>query len=484
MSLNSFHFVAFFLVVYIVNSLYGYITKGKPKSYSIYKLLILLESYAFIIISDIKTSLSLLALTIVSYLVVLMIKRNHNSIKIAKTALIIGIVIAVGQLCWFKYYDFLCGSIYSIFGLKYVAKTSFIHLGISFFTFSAISYMVDSYRDKCENYTNIFDTAVYLSFFPKFLSGPIVKPDKFMTEMKQSATRINLVNLQSGIQMVAVGFFKKMVVADHLAIFVDDVFLTPSCFSSATCFWAIISYSLQIYFDFSGYSDIAIGIAKMLGFDFDLNFNLPYIAKNVTEFWKRWHISLSTWLMEYVYFTLGGNRKGKIRSYINLLLTMLIGGLWHGAAWTFIIWGGIHGIALVIHKKYMQIRKTKGNYPGGFAWSNFISPLLTFVFVSIAWVFFRASSTSNALTILKRAVIFDSGVSQIFTWTWLAIFVVAIEVAVATIKKRKCGENALTIVYPKLNLSKVAGLIVFFTFIGLIIVLAYVGDTAFIYGKF
>lgn len=227
----------------------------------------------------------------------------------------------------------------------------------------------------------MFDLALYLAFFPKFLSGPIVRPDKFRKQLQSGAQGIDLNNLQTGIQLVVWGMFKKMVIADHLAIFVEDVFSAPGAFHSFTCIWAMISYSLQIYFDFSGYSDMAIGLAKMLGIEIDKNFDLPYISKNVTEFWKRWHISLSSWLQDYVYISLGGNRKGKIRTQVNLILTMLLGGLWHGASWTYIVWGGIHGLALVIHKKFRTMCKSETSNV-----KEICSIILTFIYITITWV--------------------------------------------------------------------------------------------------
>lgn len=483
MSFNSFSFVIFFILVYLVNSIFVKITKRDNKYYKIYKVLILLESYAYIMVSDLKTTICLVVLTLISYAVYLLNKKySADKKKVARITLIIGVTISVFQLGWFKYYDFVCDNIYSLLNMEYKSTVSYIPLGISFFTFSAISFMVDAYRGKNEEYANVLDVAVYLAFFPKFLSGPIVRPARFLNEMKQSSINMNYESLQKGIQMVAVGFFKKMVVADHLAIFVDDVFLSPKAFNSGTCIWAIISYSLQIYFDFSGYSDIAIGIAKMLGFNFDLNFNLPYISKNVTEFWKRWHISLSSWLQEYVYISLGGNRKGKIRQYVNLLLTMLIGGLWHGAAWTFIVWGGIHGIALIVHKRFLEYKKSNNKLSSNKLYANVLSSLSTFVFVTVVWVFFRASDVSNALMIIKRSVTMKSGVSQLYSWTWLAIIVIIIEIVLAI--NNKADNTVISVKYPELNLTKVGSLIVFFTFVGLIIILAYVGDTAFIYGKF
>lgn len=313
------------------------------------------------------------------------------------------------------------------------------------------------------------------------MSGPIVSPSDFHQEMKTAVYAVNLQNLQTGIQYVVWGMFKKMVIADHLAIFVDQVFNTPTSFNSITCLWAVLSYTLQIYFDFAGYSDMAIGFAKILGIDIKKNFDLPYISNNVTEFWKRWHISLSTWLQKYVYISLGGNRKGKIRTYVNLILTMLIGGFWHGASWNFIIWGGIHGIALVIHKNFMKFQKSRGHVSNKKClWAM----LVTFIYISFTWIFFRASTLSQALALITQSVSFKEGIHQIYTWTILALIFAFGEVIYSVVKCRKNKVDQIENVYPILNLNKISGLFIFFVFVGITIILAYVGEVAFIYGKF
>ena len=256
----------------------------------------------------------------------------------------------------------------------------------------------------------------------------------------------------------------------------------PAAFHWSTIILAAVSYSMQIYFDFSGYSDMAIGVSKMFGFDFPDNFNYPYLSKNVTEFWKRWHISLSSWLQEYLYYSLGGNRKGKFRTYVNLFLTMLLGGLWHGAAWTFVVWGAMHGFVLIIHKLFMNWKETKfGNKKAtNFVW-NIISVSLTYAFVSFCWIFFRATSFNNAAEILKGIFTMQIGIVQPYTWSMFGLVLLVIisflQNKISQSKKCYCG-------IPIQDLTTIKGQTIFFVLCGLTIILAYVGNTAFIYGSF
>jgi len=479
MSFTSFPFFLFLGAVYVINWL---LQRFQKKNKGIYTALLLLESYAFITIADWKTSISVLLLTVICFVVAGQLKHRQDKGKSARFMLGAGLVLVIGPLCLFKYYDFAAESICKLLSLTYTPQIAYIPIGISFFTFSAAAYLIDIYRGKYLPFERFTELAAYMAFFPKFVSGPVMRPEKFQNQLDTAQERVNLRNFQTGIQIIVIGLFKKMVLADHLAVFTDDVFMTPQTFNTATCLWGMLSYSLQIYFDFSGYSDIAIGLAKTLGIDIDNNFNLPYISRNVTQFWKRWHISLSSWLQDYVYISLGGNRKGAFRKYANLLLTMLIGGLWHGASWNFLLWGGIHGVALIVHKIFMQLCKKKKDHTKSFV-TTAISILFTFAVVTVAWVFFRAENAANAFMLLRRAFTFHNGVSQIYTWTWLAAAVAVAEVVYSWLKN-KHAEKGISVKYPIADLSKISGLIAFFTFVGLTVILAYVGQTAFIYGKF
>lgn len=475
MAFTSFKFVVFFTCAYAGLWLIKWIFGKKDSCLTLNKIFLLIFSYAFMVLADWRFAVCIFLLTVVTFFSALW--------KNKKVGLGAGIVIAITQLAVFKYFNFFVGSFASLLGNSYTALNIIVPLGVSFYTFSAISYMVDVYRGKYEAEKDFINIALFMSFFLKLPSGPIVRADKFLPQLKNSSS-VDWERFKAGIQIVVVGFFKKMVLADHLNIFVNDVFGAPSAFTGATVFLATVAYSLEIYFDFSGYSDIAIGLSKMMGFDFDKNFNLPYLSLNPTEFWKRWHISLSSWLQEYLYYPLGGNRKGKVRTYINLFLTMLIGGLWHGANWTFIIWGGINGLGLVVHKLFMswKVKKYGRKDAGGTVW-KVLSGILTFLFANFCWIFFRAESLQNAIDVINQIFYTGAGISQPYTWAFFAL-VIAIGEIIFAVYRREKNNGKLEQEYLSMNLGRVWPLAVFFTLIGITILMAYVGDTAFIYGKF
>jgi D-alanyl-lipoteichoic acid acyltransferase DltB (MBOAT superfamily) len=265
-------------------------------------------------------------------------------------------------------------------------RTILLPAGISFFTFHALSYTIDIYRGKAQPAKSIPDFGFYLAFFPQLVAGPIIRASEFVPQMYMP---YKLSNRELGIAFFLIlgGLIKKMVLSDYISLnFVDRVFDSPFSYSGAENLFAAYGYSLQIYCDFSGYTDIAIGLALLLGFRIPINFNSPYKAVNLTDFWRRWHISLSSWLRDYLYISMGGNRKGKFRMHINLMITMLLGGLWHGANWRFVIWGAIHGTGLVLDKirpKFLRFNDV--NKLG-----RFFSIFFTFHIVTLAWIFFRA----------------------------------------------------------------------------------------------
>ena len=274
------------------------------------------------------------------------------------------------------------------------------------------------------------------------------------------------------------GFFKKAVLADHLSVFVDDVFRVPIAFHWATIILAVISYSMQIYFDFSGYSDIASGYAKCLGYDFRMNFNLPYISRSITEFWRRWHISLSGWLRDYLYIPLGGNRKGRIRQLVNIMITMLLGGLWHGANWTFVFWGGLNGLALCCEKIFMR-RECKNHIIISLA-----RIIAVFSFVSFTWIFFRAENFAVSWVVIRGIFTFQNGISQPFFWSFFALVILILSELSAFIKAHRENLPEVTGYCPVLNLGRIPGLTMFFVFVGLILGLAFTGEHPFVYFQF
>ncbi|MEE1061911.1 MAG: MBOAT family O-acyltransferase [Ruminococcus sp.] len=385
-------------------------------------------------------------------------------------------------LGFFKYFNFFISSFTTAFGIESPGILNIIlPVGISFYTFQSMSYTIDVLRGKIKS-NSFLNVALYVAFFPQLVAGPIVKAQEFMPQL-ESNHKLKISELSEGFQIFLMGLFKKVVIADNLSIFVDDVFTKPLAFSSLTVILAVVSYSIQIYCDFSGYSDMAVGTAKALGYTFNKNFNMPYISKNVTEFWKRWHISLSTWLQEYLYIPLGGNRKGEIRRYINLFITMVLGGLWHGANYTFILWGILHGLALCIHKLFMKFRK-KGKNNKVTVIGGILSAVLTYIFVCICWVFFRAENAQIALDVLSRMFIWKSGITQIFSWTIFAIIVLTITHIAAWYNSKKNNKTVIEGYYPILNLSTFSSLVIVFVFLFFIFCVAYTNANPFIYFQF
>ncbi|MFZ2287350.1 MAG: MBOAT family O-acyltransferase [Bacteroidales bacterium] len=331
--------------------------------------------------------------------------------------LITNVVLLLGFLSYFKYAGFITETINSLFNTSLVAHdifsamsnglfgTSFdintivLPVGISFFTFQALSYSIDVYRGRIAPERNFIDFAFYLTFFPQLVAGPIVRASEFIPQMRREYT-ISRNEFGYGLFLILQGLIKKMLISDFISAgFIDRVFETPALFSGFENLMAVYGYGLQIYCDFSGYTDIAIGVAMLMGFRLPLNFNSPYKAANIADFWRRWHISLSRWLKDYLYIPLGGNRKGSVRTGINLMITMLLGGLWHGADIRFVIWGGLHGIALVADKIWQWIfRGVRGKSRA----ARIAGIILTFNFVSFAWIFFRAGTTEEAGVMLNQ----------------------------------------------------------------------------------
>lgn len=463
MSFASLEFLLFFCIVFL-----GVLFLQRLQN-TIYKeIFLLLASYFFYGYWDWRFCFLLLFVTVIAYITALF---SHK-----KAAFITGITIPLVVLGFFKYFHFFLDSFSSLLRQDFDVLSIILPVGISFYTFQALSYVIDVQRGKIKAEKDFIKLALYISFFPQLVAGPIVKAAEFLPQLRQDR-RITLKNLEMGLQLMVFGFLKKIVIADHLSVFVDDVFRTPTAFHWFSIILAVLSYSIQIYFDFSGYSDIAIGCAKCFGYDFCPNFNLPYISENVTVFWRRWHISLSTWLKEYLYIPLGGNRKGKLRQHMNLFVTMLLGGLWHGANWTFVFWGALHGLALCVDK--LLPKKKDPNIIQKSC--NIIS---TFLFVSFVWIFFRADSFFTAWQVIKGIFTLQKGILQPFSWSFIAIFAVLICTVIAILHSKKLGEKEVNGFYPMLRLNTVFGLTVFFFTCGLILCLAFTGEHPFVYFQF
>ena len=468
-----FTLVAFvFFIIYICNRLIS----NDVKCIFATKWILLIASYIFVVYADIRFAIVLFATTCTTWYFAPKKKWGF-----------VGIVLPLLALSYFKYTNFFIDSFADIFHLDHRTLSIVLPIGISFYTFSAISYIMDVRKGKVLP-RGLLDVALYLAFFPKLVSGPIQRSGDFFSQA-DSRREVGWDSFSCGIQIFVFGLFKKIVLADRLSVFVDQVYATPAAFGSLTILLAAIAYSLQIYLDFSGYSDMAIGIARILGFNLPRNFNLPYLSHNVTELWKRWHISLSSWLLDYLYISLGGNRKGKVRTYINLIMTMVLGGLWHGANWTYIVWGLLHGLALAVHKAWMTLTGSPNKKAG--VVSTIISIALTFAFTTLCWIFFRAESLTDACFVIRRIVSFEAGLEQPYMWFFIAAVIVLIASfsAYLSSKKKKLvatkgNMSAVEAFYPILDLRKFWHLVLFFVEIGLLLCLAYTGGSPFIYGQY
>jgi D-alanyl-lipoteichoic acid acyltransferase DltB (MBOAT superfamily) len=313
------------------------------------------------------------------------------SSKGRKVSLVLGILFNVGLLAYFKYVDFFIENFNFVFSADAASLNIVLPLAISFFTFQQIAYLADCYKEGARQYS-LIDYALFVSFFPQLIAGPIVHHKEMMPQfLAQSGHRVNWDQFAQGLTIFCLGLFKKVFIADTFAIWADAGFDSQSTLSFFEAWGASLSYTFQLYYDFSGYTDMAIGAALLFGIRLPVNFNSPYKALDIQDFWRRWHITLSNGLRDYVYIPLGGNRAGEGRMLSNLMLTFLIGGLWHGAGWTFVIWGALHGLALVLHRLWSK---------AGFVMNRWVAWFITFMFVNLAWVFFRAESVESAFSML------------------------------------------------------------------------------------
>lgn len=330
----------------------------------------------------------------------LIFKAKKKSLK--KFFLFWSVIFNLGLLFYFKYTNFFIDLITNFTTLKFDLIHILLPIGISFFTFENLSYTIDVYRGEIEPEKKIVNYLLFLSFFPKLVMGPIVRASDFIPQLKKEYF-VSDTDFSKGFYLIVTGLIKKLIISDYISVnMVNYVFDGPNLHNGFECLIALYGYAIVIYCDFSGYSDVAIGISKWMGITIPPNFLSPYQSKSVSEFWRRWHISLSSWLRDYLYISLGGNRKGKFRTNVNLFLTMLIGGFWHGASWNFIIWGALHGIGLAINKLWTTLFGKFRILPKVI--SNFIFALITFHFVCFCWIFFKASNLDTAMQFIHQIV--------------------------------------------------------------------------------
>lgn len=396
MLFNSLEFAVFLLAVLTVHFLLVPANWVRTR-----KTVLVVASYAFYGSWNPPFVLLLAFSTLLDFLLA---SRMAKTSRLGRRRALLSLSLAgnLGMLGYFKYGGFLTEQFYVLFGpwLTQPAPTGWdivLPVGISFYTFQTLSYSIDVYRGRLAPTRSLLDFSLYVSFFPQLVAGPIVRASDFLPQLEAGARR-PAHDVAAALGRIGGGVVKKVVLADTLGSFVDPVFAAPGDFGAFDVLIAVYAYAYQIYFDFSGYSDIAIGLAALFGFRIPENFDRPYLAMNPREFWQRWHISLSTWLRDYLYVSLGGNRRGPARTYLNLLITMLLGGLWHGAAWNFVIWGGFHGAWLWVHRWWSERRPAR---EGGMA-LQVSKRVATFHGVCAAWVFFRAADFEAALTLFAR----------------------------------------------------------------------------------
>ncbi|MBO5947883.1 MBOAT family protein [bacterium] len=391
MLFNSLEFLFIFLPITFI----GYFLLNKFKLIEIAKAWLVLTSLYFYSYWKLDYLPIILISMIFNYSIgstlVQRIKLNINK----KTVFIFGILGNILLLGYFKYFDFLIENINNLFHQDFNYINIILPLGISFFTFQQISYLVDSYRNETKEY-DFLNYALFVTFFPQLIAGPIVHHKEMMPQFENLRNKfLNLKNISIGLFLLAIGLFKKVMIADSLSPFVGQIFNEVLVPSFSQSWFGMIAYAAQLYFDFSGYCDMAMGIGYLFNIVLPQNFNSPYVADSIQDFWRRWHMTLSRFLRDYLYIPMGGNRKGNIKTYRNLILTFLIGGLWHGANWTFIIWGAFHGFGSAVHK----------------IWHNFnikipkcLAVLITFLYTTLAFVFFRAESVDKAIIICQGLI--------------------------------------------------------------------------------
>jgi len=388
---HSWTFLIFFTVIYLVYLL----LKGTRFRAS----WLLLASYVFYAWWNPLYPLLIAYATTVDYLLVLAMDRWQRMKKLFLALSVVNNLVLLG---FFKYGAFITENLNALLeglGLGYSIPMPdlLLPVGISFFVFQSMSYTIDFYRGKVEKEPNIIRYATFVSLFPRLLAGPIERARNLLPQLR-STPRLTTQDIADGLSLFVVGLFKKVALADYLATYVDEVYAVPDSYQAPALMLATFAFAWQIYFDFSGYTDMARGIARVMGIRIMLNFNNPYLAAGLGDFWNRWHISLSTWFRDYVYIPLGGNRKGTLRTYINMCATMVISGLWHGAQWTFVMWGAVHALGRVFTRQLERTRFYRDRVPRG------IKQAFVFLFVSFCWIFFRAATISDAFVIIKRIV--------------------------------------------------------------------------------
>lgn len=403
MSFNSVDYCLFYLIVFFVY----YIIPQKIRY-----IWLVAASYYFYCCYNVRYAYIIVSVTMISYFAALIInklkssKETERNKRINKIVFVVAICMCFGFLLFYKYTNFLISNINFLlnifnFGNKISVIDIVLPVGISFFTFQAVGYVVDVYRGVVTPENNLIRYALFLSFFPQLVAGPIERSFNLINQLREPQKMTNE-RLREGLFIILFGLWQKVLVADRVAGIVDKIFANFSEYTGIEMFIGVVLFGFQIYCDFSGYSNIAIGSAKLLGVDLMTNFRSPYLAKSVPEFWKRWHISLTSWFTDYLYIPLGGNKKGKVRQYINIIIVFLCSGLWHGAAWNYVFWGGLNGALNVISR--VNKNRVESQYNPNNITDRIIRIIGTFLLIDFTWLFFRAPSLGSALSMIKKGI--------------------------------------------------------------------------------
>lgn len=423
MLFNSLNFLYFFPVVFV---LYWFATNKNLKAQNI---MLLAASYYFYACWDVRFLFLLIFSTALDFFTGLKME-NCNTTKKKRFWFWLSVIINLGFLGIFKYYNFFVSSFaealaHTGFSINVWTLKVILPVGISFYTFHGLSYVIDIYKGKIKAERNFVDYSLFVSYFPLLVAGPIERATHLLPQIKVQR-KFEAEKAIRGIELMIWGFFKKVVIADSMSIIVNKVYADPASYGSKGLIIAAVAFSFQIYCDFSGYSDIAIGCSKILGIDLLQNFNFPYLSRNIAEFWRRWHISLSSWFRDYLYIPLGGSKLSMILNIRNVFIIFVVSGIWHGANWTFVIWGAIHALLFIpsfvmgSNKKYKQDLVYEGKLLPSV--KDIVMIAVTFFFVTLAWIFFRAESVSQAFSFITRIAINAPGKSLTFENTELMAY--------------------------------------------------------------
>ncbi len=475
--------MVFTSVIFIFIFLPGIITAYFlfPEKYR--NMLLLLASLFFYAWGEPKYILVMISSILINFYFGYKVHENFEHKKKKKLFLVLGILCNLSMLGFFKYGNFFINNINYIFttlNIHEPINIGKIHLpiGISFFTFQGLSYVIDVYRKEAKVQKNIFNLALYIALFPQLIAGPIVRYHDVVEEIEKR--EITTAKIAFGIKRFVVGFAKKILIANQLGIIADKIFdISQGSIPTSVAWLGVICYTMQIYYDFSGYSDMAIGLGRIFGFAFLENFRFPYVSKSISEFWKRWHISLTSWFRDYVYIPLGGNRRGKARTYINLLIVFLLSGLWHGASWNFILWGTYHGGFLALERVGFGKVLDK-------LWKP-LRHIYTMLIVIVGWVFFRVESISKAIIYLKHMFIFQGATDLYYINLYIdpkIIFVLIIAVIFSTPILKYTKEYAGSVIGDGAIYNTISNILIIALLILCLIVLAGSTYNPFIYFRF